>query len=183
MAKAQSGKIEGTPAHRRARDFMSPVHTTLHPDHELDEAQDRLRDEAYGVLPILDGDQIVGVLSPAEIEVGLEASARVPRRVTARHVMRTELAFCYEDDAASTARAMMDRHGVDDLLVVDREMVLVGVLERSNLPPVSESEAEALAHEPAVAEPREVEAEGLSSNIQPGGLEVYPERPTIKVVR
>lgn len=179
---AQSEQIEGAPAARPARDLMWPAPATLHPDHELDEAQDRLRDQEYGVLPVLDGDQIVGVLSRAEIELGLQASARAPRRVTARHVMRTELAFCYEGDAATTARAMMDRHGIDHLLVVDRDMVLVGVLERSNLPPVREGEAEVLAHEPAVAEPREGASEGLSSNIQPGGLEVYPERPTIKVV-
>jgi CBS domain-containing protein len=183
MAKAQRQQSEGTRALKHVREVLSPVGDTVHPDHELDEALDRLEGQEFGVLPVLDGDQIVGMLSRSGIWAGKEASSRTPRRVTVRHVMSTALAFCYLEDTADTARAMMDRHGVDHLLVVDESMYLVGLVHRSHLPSGSEAAAAALAHEPAVAEPRETATEGVSSTMQPGGLDVYADRPTIKIAR
>jgi CBS domain-containing protein len=182
MAKGQHQRSGGTRGRAQVRDLMSPVGDMVHPDHELDEARDRLDRQDPQILPVLDGDQIVGVLSPSGIRTGLEASSCTPRQVTVRHVMSTALTFCYLDDTAETARASMDRRNVDHLLVVDEAMYLVGLLHRSHLPPSGEAAA-TLAQGRAAARPRESATEGVSSTMHPGGLEVYADRPTIRIAR
>jgi hypothetical protein len=77
----------------------------------------------------------------------------------------------------------MDRHGCRHLMVVDRDRVLVGTLERDDLPPVSERVRRALQARPEIVAPRETHAQGIASTIQPGGLDVYAERPKLKAPR
>ena len=73
-------------------------------------------------------------------------------RITARVMMTTDLAFCYLDDDVTTARALMDKHGCNHLMVVDREQVLVGTLERDDLPAASARETQSLQERPEVVE-------------------------------
>jgi CBS-domain-containing membrane protein len=172
-AGAASGKV-------RVRRFAKPVHEIVHADHEFDEAALRLSFQEHPVLPVADADQIVGVLARAEFAEAAEEQSR-PRdaRLTARVMMTTDIAFCYLDDDVATARALMDRHGCDHLLVVDRDRVLVGTLERGDLPPAAPGEESSTPARSDVAEAREDHAQGVASTIQPGGLDVYAERPRI----
>ncbi|MGH6918865.1 MAG: CBS domain-containing protein, partial [Geminicoccaceae bacterium] len=153
-----------------------------HADHEIDEAALLLSLQEHPVLPVSDGDQIVGVLGRAELAKAPEAKAGSVG-LTARVMMTTGLAFCYLDDDVATALALMDKHGCDHLLVVDRDRALVGTLERDHLPPGSASESQSLQKRPEVVEPREEETQGVANTIQPGGLDVYAERLTIKAPR
>ena len=96
--------------------------------------------------------------------------------------MSSDIAFCHLDDDAAIARALMDRHGCDHLLVIDADQALVGLVGREDLPAVSA--AEAPAHDRAVVvEPRVEDARGIAKSIQPGGLDVYAERPKLKARR
>jgi hypothetical protein len=74
----------------------------------------------------------------------------------------------------------MDKHGCDHLMVVDGARVVVGTLERHDLPPMSASESRSLQRRPEVVEAREEHSQGVANTIQPGGLHVYAERPRIK---
>jgi CBS domain-containing protein len=156
------------------RRFAKPVREVIHADHEMDEAALRLSLQEHPVLPVIDADQIVGVLTRTELAEAAEKKNENVR-ITARVMMTTDLAFCYLDDDVSTARALMDKHGCNHVLVVDREQVLVGALERADLPA---SDGRAGSSEDL--EPREEETQGVANTIQPGGLEVYHERPKIK---
>jgi CBS-domain-containing membrane protein len=98
-------------------------------------------------------------------------------------VMTTDLAFCYLDDDVTTAQALMDKHGCRHLMVVDRDRVLIGTLKRDDLPSVSKRARRALQARQEVTAPREAHAQGVASTIQPGGLDVYAERPKLKAPR
>lgn len=164
----------------RVRHFTRPARELAHPDHGLGEALVRLRDQERSILPVCDGDEIVGVVTYRDLEEAQSAAARSPRRVTVRHVMSTDLAFCYPDDEARTARAMMHRHGCHHLLVVDGEKRLVGILERGDLPRATPAEDAELARRDDLAAPREAATEGIASTVPPGGLEVYAQTPRIR---
>lgn len=163
----------------RVRRFARPVREIIHADHEMDEAALRLSLQEHPVLPVADGDEIVGVLARSELARAAEEQNR-NTRITARVMMTTDLAFCYLDDDVTTARALLDRHGCNHLMLVDRNQVLVGTLERDDLPAASPRETQSAQEAPEVVEPREEQAQGIASTIQPGGLDVYDERPTIK---
>jgi CBS-domain-containing membrane protein len=175
-AQGQSGRGQ------RVRRFARPVHDIIHADHEMDEAALQLSLQEHPVLPVADGDQIVGVLARSELARAAEQQTR-DARITARVMMTTEIAFCYLDDDVATAHALMDKHGCDHLLVIDREGVLVGTVERDDLPAASPGETQAVRERPEVVESHQNHGQGVASTIQPGGLNVYDERPTIRASR
>jgi CBS domain-containing protein len=172
-------KDHGTP---RVRQFARPIRETVHADQEIDEAALRLSLQEKPLLPVTDADEIVGVLTQRDLVRARKAEQAEVAQLTARVVMSSDLAFCYLDDDVATARALMDRHGCDHLLVIDADQALVGLVGREDLPAVSA--AEARSHDrPEVAEPRIEDASGIAKTIQPGGLDVYAERPKLKAPR
>jgi CBS domain-containing protein len=177
--QASAAPRKGAASGTLVRRFACPVREVIHADHEMDEAALRLSLQEHPVLPVVDADQIVGVLARAELARAAEEQNR-DVRITARVMMTTDLAFCYLDDDVATARALMDRHGCNHLMVVDRDQVLVGTLERDDLPAADPGDAGSRQERPEVVEPREEHAQGVASTIQPSGLDVYDERPTIK---
>jgi CBS domain-containing protein len=169
-------------ASQRVGDFARPMRETVHADHEIDEAALRLSLQERPLLPVIDADEIVGVLTQRDLARAREAVKAEDARLTARVVMSSDLAFCYLDDDAATARTLMDRHGCDHLLVIDADQALVGVVGRKDLPAVSAAEARS-RDRPDVIEPREDDAPGVAKTIQPGGLDVYADRPKIRPPR
>jgi CBS domain-containing protein len=181
-AAQRKGAASPDPARMRVRRLARPVREIIHADQEMDEAALRLSLQEHPVLPVADADQIVGVLARSELARAAEEQNR-DVRITARVMMTTDLAFCYLDDDVTTARALMDRHGCNHLMVVDRDQVLVGTLERDDLPAASARGTQSLQARPEVVEPRELATQGVANTIQPGGLEVYAERSRIKARR
>lgn len=173
-ARVEDGSAS-PPAMPRVRHFVRPLRETIHADHEIDEAALRLSLQEHPILPVADGDEIVGVLGQADLARIRATSGSA--RLTARDAMTAELSFCYLDDAVKVAHALMDRHRCDHLLVVDSEQTLVGLLGRDDLPPVGEAEAQSLQDHSEVLESREENTQGIAST---GGLEVYAQRPIIK---
>jgi CBS-domain-containing membrane protein len=172
-------KDDGTP---RVRQFARPIHETVHADQEIDEAALRLSLQERPLLPVTDADEIVGVLTQRDLVRARKAAQAEGARPTARAIMSSDTAFCYLDDDAAVARALMDRHGCDHLLVIDADQALVGLVGREDLPAVGA--AEARSHErPEVVELRVEDASGIAKTIQPGGLDVYADRPKIKLPR
>ena len=172
-------KDDGTP---RVRQFARPIRETVHADQEIDEAALRLSLQERPLLPVTDADEIVGVLTQRDLVRARKGAQAEGARPTARAVMSSDTVFCYLDDDAAIARALMDRHGCDHLLVIDVDRALVGLVGREDLPAVSA--AEARSHDrPEVVEPRVEDASGIAKTIQPGGLDVYADRPKIKLPR
>ncbi len=161
------------------RDLVRPAREILHADQEIDEAALRLSLQEIPILPIEDGDEIVGVLTHKHLAQGRATAPETDAKVTARVIMTGDFAFCYLDDDPATARALLDRHASDHLLVVDAEGGLVGILGREHLPSVSAARTEALKHRAEVVEERE-NGGGVARTVQPGGLDVYADRPTIR---
>jgi CBS domain-containing protein len=172
-------KDDATP---RVRQFARPMRETVHADQEIDEAALRLSLQERPLLPVTDADEIVGLLTQRDLVRARNAEQAEDARLTARAVMSGDLTFCYLDDDAATARALMDRHGCDHLLVVDADQAPVGIVGREDLPAVSA--AEARSHDrPGLVESRGEDASGIATTIQPGGLDVYADRPKIKSSR
>jgi CBS domain-containing protein len=171
---------EGASPH--VHQFARPMRETVHADQEIDEAALSLSLQEGPLLPVIDADEIVGVLTQRDLVRARQAEQAEGAQLTARVVMSSDLAFCYLDDDVATARALMDRHSCDHLLVIDADQALVGLVGREDLPAVSAAEARSYDR-PEVLEPRVEDAPGMAKTIQPGGLDVYAERPKLKAPR
>ena len=125
LACAESDDNSETPL---VRDVMTALNEVIHVDHDLHEAMDRMRRYRVTTIPVVDGEQVVGVLAARDIRAAQsEAEAQEVSTRVGDHV-HSDVAFCYADDTLATARVLMDKSGHDELLVVDPEGQMIGVM-------------------------------------------------------
>ena len=173
----------GPPAAPLVRDHVTwPAEVIVHPDHPMAEALARMREAGMPFAPVVDGDAIVGVLSP-----GSRDSGPAPGDQTVLDGMHSTVPFLYVDDplllGASIAACTEIRH----FCVVDRDHLLVGALSFDDadragtdldplplplaIPPVA----------PETARRRLVVTAVRAPTAEQGVLNTYAEGPTLYV--
>jgi CBS domain-containing protein len=115
----------------------------ISPDDTLQDAAKLMKDCDCGVLPVAEGDRLVGMITDRDIAVrciaeGKGADARV------RDAMTEEVKYCFEDEDMSHVCANMSEIQVRRLPVMDRNKRLVGIVSLSDLARQSPGTAKAL---------------------------------------
>ena len=119
---------ESTSANTPVRDRMRRLEEAVHMDQDLEEAAVRMRKAQVPFLPVVDGDEIVGILSARDLDAAPQQTERGSEPARARDHLSGDVAYCFEDDDLETAKSVMDESGHHRLLVVDREGILVGLI-------------------------------------------------------
>lgn len=181
VVASQPGQADGDGP--RAGRFARPVGEIVHADQEIDEAALRLSMQEHPFLPVADGDEIIGVLTYADLARGRRARTLESAQITARVLMSGGLAFCYRDDPVTTTHALMDANGRDHLLLVDADGGLIGMVSRADLPPATAREAgDAQVSPDHPGMPRKP-ARGDAGPAHTSGLDVYADGPRIQIAR
>src|SRR3546814_7883298 len=90
-----------------AKDCMLPTTEVVHLDQSLIDAANRLRLFSLPVLPVVDGDEIVGLLTFEAVEARQRLSPEDLAETAVRDHMSAEVAFCRTDESMETVRAIM----------------------------------------------------------------------------
>ncbi|MBI1757386.1 MAG: CBS domain-containing protein [Fimbriimonas ginsengisoli] len=104
----------------------------VHPDTTLRDAALVMRNANIGMLPVVDGERVVGILTDRDLVVRGMAELRDPARARVRHVMTTDVVRVYEDQEMEDAIDVMGLMRVQRVVVVDRQERLLGVLSASD---------------------------------------------------
>jgi CBS domain-containing protein len=112
----------------QVKDCMLATTEVVHLDQNLRDACDRLRRFHIPALPVVDGDEIVGLLSAEAVEEMTAAPDDDLGNIAVRDHMSAEIAFCRADEPIETARSIMQDDGHDRLLVLDGKGRLCGLL-------------------------------------------------------
>ncbi|MGE3932211.1 MAG: CBS domain-containing protein [Rhodospirillaceae bacterium] len=109
----------------------------VHPDHPLTEALHRMHEGGVPIAPVVDGDEIVGVVSEA-------AAAGHAPDAAVREAMATTFPFLYEHDSCAMASGLAAATGASHIAVVDADRRLVGIVaaraDRAVAPPALDDE-------------------------------------------
>jgi CBS domain-containing protein len=81
-----------------------------------------------GMLPISDGDRLVGMLTDRDITVRATAKGRDPTTTQIREVMTLEVVYCFEDQEVSEAAKLMQEKQIRRLPILNQEKRLVGIV-------------------------------------------------------
>jgi CBS domain-containing protein len=94
----------------------------------LKDAALRMQQLDVGMLPIIDGNQLVGVLTDRDITVRATAKGRDPTTTQVREVMTPQVVYCFEDQEVSEAAKLMQERQIRRLPILNQKNRLVGIV-------------------------------------------------------
>jgi nucleotide-binding universal stress UspA family protein/CBS domain-containing protein len=112
----------------QVKDVMVQTVEVVHPTATLDEAARRMREVDVGMLPVLDGAEVVGVVTDRDMAVRAIAEGLDPKSATVEEVMTPQVHHCFDDQSVEEAAGTMADTGLRRLVVLDRAMRLVGIV-------------------------------------------------------
>lgn len=105
----------------------------LRPNSTLREAAKKMKNMDVGVLPVCDGDRVIGMLTDRDIVLRLVAEGLDAERTLADEVMTRNVLYCYEDQTIEDAAERMKDRQVGRLVVLSRDHKLRGIISLGNL--------------------------------------------------
>ena len=99
----------------------------------ISEVAELMESEDIGSLPVLDGEQLAGMVTDRDIVIRAIAKGKDPRGMPVREVASREPVTVYAEDDLSNALKKMAIEQVRRLPVVDDDNRLVGVLSQADV--------------------------------------------------
>jgi CBS domain-containing protein len=116
----------------RIGDVMSRDVQVVNADATLRDAAEFMKRIDTGVLPVAEGDKLVGMITDRDIAIRGVANGNGPD-VSIRRVMSPEVKYCFEDeDVAHVAKNMAELQ-VRRLPVMNRNKRLIGIVSLADL--------------------------------------------------
>jgi CBS domain-containing protein len=113
-------------------EVMTPDAAVVGPDDSMQEAAILMDRFGTGVLPVGDGDGVIGIITDRDIVIrGVAAGKDLGTSV--RHLMTAEVEHCFADEEVEQAARLMAERQVRRLPVLDRERRLVGIVSLGDL--------------------------------------------------
>lgn len=117
----------------KVHEVMTDRPRAVTPETTVSEAAQLMKSDDIGSLPILDGEQLAGVVTDRDIVVRAIAEGKDPRGMPVREVASRELVTVHADEDLSSALQLMASQQVRRLPVVDDDGRLVGVLAQADV--------------------------------------------------
>jgi CBS domain-containing protein len=153
------------------RHAMTESPQTARPDLNAADAAGLMRDLDVGVIPVAEGEKLLGLVTDRDLVVRVLAERKDPMEVRLGDIATSSPITVSPDDRLSTARDLMSEHRVRRLPVLKGEQ-LVGILSLGDVAVADSSER-------AVGEALEEISESPSTS----EVSEYPERGTPDRVR
>jgi CBS domain-containing protein len=122
------------------KDCMTRHVRTVSPDETLADAARAMADSDIGILPVAQGDRLVGMISDRDIAIRGVGRGKGPD-TQVRDIMTSEVLYCFEDDDIEEVLENMGEMQVRRLPVLNPEKRLVGIVSLSDLADGSEEPA------------------------------------------
>ena len=98
------------------------------PDDSVQHAARLMREEDTGLLPVGEGDRLVGMVTDRDVTVRPVAEGGDPARTKVRDALTQDVQYVFEDETIERVAENMAEHQVRRLPVVNRRKRLVGML-------------------------------------------------------
>ncbi len=114
------------------------------PDQPIQQAAQFMLKSDAGVMPVGEGDRLVGILTDRDIAVRAVAQGRGPD-TPVREVMSEDLLYCYEDDELEEVAMKMSDSQVRRMPVLSRDDQLVGIVSLGDISRSDQADAASVA--------------------------------------
>jgi CBS domain-containing protein len=117
----------------KIRDILTKNPEVIRPDATICEAARKMKQLDIGVLPVCDGERLVGCLTDRDLTIRAIAEGCDPFSTKVREVMTPEIFYCFEDDDLDAAAEIMEDKQIRRLPVISRNKRLVGIITVGDL--------------------------------------------------
>jgi CBS domain-containing protein len=115
------------------RDLMTTDPRSLAGGSSVIEAARLMRDDDVGVIPIVEGEKLVGTLTDRDITLRVVAEGRSPENTTVGEIASRDLVTVDPQQDLDEALRLMARHQVRRLPVVEEDGKLVGIVAQADI--------------------------------------------------
>ncbi|MFL5285044.1 MAG: CBS domain-containing protein [Rhodopila sp.] len=114
-------------------DIMTSNVRVITPEDTVQQATRMMRDEDTGVLPVGEGDRLVGIVTDRDVTLRVVAEGKDPQHTKVREVMSQEPKYVFEDEDLAHVADNMAQQQLRRLPVVNRSKRLVGIVSIGDL--------------------------------------------------
>jgi CBS domain-containing protein len=118
---------------KSVKDVMTSNLATVEPDAKLTDAARIMRDEDTGVVPVLEGDRLVGTVTDRDLVIRALAEGKDAQSTTVREVASTDLVTVDPQQGLDEALRLMAQHQVRRLPVVGDDGRLLGIVSQADV--------------------------------------------------
>jgi CBS domain-containing protein len=119
-------------AKMRVAEVMTRDVRLIEPTQTIREAAQLMAEMDAGIMPVREGDRLVGMITDRDIAVRAVAQGRGPDTCV-REVMTDEVKYCFEDEDTAAVERNMAEIQVRRLPVLNRDKRLVGIISLGDL--------------------------------------------------
>jgi len=117
----------------RIGDLMTKDPRTVGEDASVVDAARVMRDDDVGLVPIVEGERLVGTITDRDIAIRVVAESRDPSSLNVRDVASTDLVTIDPQQELDEALRLMAQHQVRRLPVVEEDGRLVGIVSQADV--------------------------------------------------
>src|ERR1043166_3460255 len=103
----------------KVRDILTLDPEVIHPNASICEAAQKMQARDIGMLPVCDGDRLVGAMTDRDIVIRAVARGYDPINTRVKDVMTSRIRYCFEDDDVARAAQIMEDHQIRRLPVIN----------------------------------------------------------------
>jgi CBS domain-containing protein len=115
------------------REVMTSNPCTIDADKDIAYAAKMLKDENVGIAPIVEGDQLIGVLTDRDIAIKVVAEGKDPKSTIVREIASKNVVTIDPQQDLDEALRLMAKHQVRRLPVVEEDGKIVGILAQADV--------------------------------------------------
>lgn len=112
----------------KIKDIMTSNVEVIQNNATVQEAAAKMRGLNVGAIPVVDGKEVVGMLTDRDIVIRSTAAGRDPSNTSVKEVMTPKFVYCFEDQDVRDAAKLMSENQIRRLPVVDKSNQLVGIV-------------------------------------------------------
>ncbi|MBC7878852.1 MAG: CBS domain-containing protein [Anaerolineales bacterium] len=117
----------------KLKEIMTPNVEVIHPDDSLQIAARKMRDNDIGILPVCDGDRLIGIISDRDLAIRGLAEGKDATTMIGRDLMTSPVMCCDEDQDVTEAAQIMQENQIRRLIVLNSSKRMVGVVSLGDL--------------------------------------------------
>jgi CBS domain-containing protein len=118
---------------KNVRDAMTSNPRSIQPSTTVTEAARLMKAEDVGSLPIVDGDQLVGMVTDRDTVIRVVAEGKDPQSTTVGEIASRDLVTVDPEQDLDEALRLMAQHQVRRLPVAEEDGRLVGILAQADV--------------------------------------------------